>query len=198
MTVLQSRPPFRIFLYFIAVLALLVYLRNPQSIPAMSTSTRRDGSEIVSKLDVSIRQTETSPLSMVIKVTNRNDEPVTFVTYDSPLDPLAFQLGLLRITPDGSDKPLNMPVIAVRRMMPPPAECVVVLAPGESKEQEVEAIERLLPTSKLKGGATVACKGQWHNVWPGNRKELVVTDESAGESALQGEFESDAIRLTVG
>ena len=69
--------------------------------------------QTLSELKVSVRQASSSPPKLTIGVTNTHSSPVTIFTWDSPLDPLAVQLGLLSFTPEGQDSPINIPTIQV-------------------------------------------------------------------------------------
>jgi hypothetical protein len=127
-----------------------------------------------SPLSVSISQKSISPLAIILKVSNTGPEPLTFVKWNSPLDPLALQLRLLTIAPAGSNTPLEYPAIKIRRAMPPPVDAYITLKPGESEGQEVVLTEPIIPLELLKnaagqhGNTMVKCTGTWMAVWSGD------------------------------
>lgn len=163
-----------------------------------------DDTTLLSKLVVSVRQTERSPLTFALKVTNTGSDPVTILTWESPLDGLALQLGLLSITPSGAPSPLDLPTIQVRRKTPPDEDQLVTLDTGESREREIVIKEPVVPISDLagdnKGKGTIKCRGRWMSVWPVKRDG--VTDKALelqglGDEALTGQFESDSVEFEV-
>lgn len=167
--------------------------------PTMSTTANNE--DILSHLQVSIKQTSKSPPVVGIKVTNNGPDTMTILTWESPLDELVLPLGLLTLTPRGGTKPLEIPTIKVSRELPPGDESLVSLAPGESQENQVTLREPLVPLEYLKGeGASVGLKGRWVKVWPMARGEL--TREMIERSGMEGEgasgqFQVEAIDIEV-
>lgn len=160
-----------------------------------------DGSDILKDLQVSLRQTSKSPPAVAIKVTNKSPKPVTILTWESPLDELALQLGLLTLTPASSSTSLDLPSIKVSRKLPPGDESLASLAPGESVENHVVFKELLVPVEKMKGTKTkVALKGQWKKVWLKERSQLTQAEiEQFGTEggAVVGDYEAEAIEVEV-
>ncbi|KAI0008994.1 hypothetical protein F4779DRAFT_411716 [Xylariaceae sp. FL0662B] len=154
---------------------------------------------VASKLKVSVRQTSSSPPKLAIGVTNTLSEPVTILSWNSPLDPLALQLGLLSFIPAGSDGPVEIPKIQVRRQMPPGRESFMKIEAGQTKEQELELREPIVPLEKLGGRVSVVCKGYWLGVWPSSSSvlESVLEEEEASEGASRGSFESQVIYIEI-
>ncbi|CAJ2512080.1 Uu.00g077050.m01.CDS01 [Anthostomella pinea] len=155
---------------------------------------------VVPALKVSVRQVSSSPPKLAIGVTNTHSGPVTVLTWDSPLDPLALQLGLLSFTPSGSDSPVDIPTIQVRRMMPPKADSLVTIEPGQTEERQVELKEPVVPLKQLGSNMSAVCKGQWTSVWPLKADEVTVESlgsVGASEDAFQGSFESPAVDIEV-
>lgn len=63
---------------------------------------------VANNLEVSLSQapsTGNPSLSVTVKNTHPST-PLTLLTWDSPLDPLALQLGLVSVTPAGAPGPL--------------------------------------------------------------------------------------------
>lgn len=171
--------------------------------PTFPTKMSNQGAdELLSHLTTAITQSSTSnPSKLDLTITVRNTHPtqsLTFLSWASPLDPLVLQLGLLQLYPVGSDEPLDLPVISVRRLMPPPRDTLVTLAPGESKEQKLDIgeprvdLDSVFGKSKGQGKARVGLRGEWAAVWRGTAKD--VSDESlesmgADAASMGGSFE---------
>jgi hypothetical protein len=161
-------------------------------------------------LRLSVSQLPASAVpTLLITVTNTHPTTaLTFLTWNSPLDTLLVQLGLVEITPPGAAAPLDIPTIMVKRRMPPPEESLVTLAPGEERSREVEVGERFVAPEQWKGDgsgsgrAKVRVKGRWTAVWPGVRKEELVGTErlealGGGEGVLSWEYESEVVEVEV-
>lgn len=156
--------------------------------------------DALSHLSVRIRQTSSSPPTLALSVTNNHDAPLTILRWNTPLDPLAIQVGLLSITPEGKDEPLEFPTIQLRRVMPPPQQDIVTLQPGERKEQELVLKEPIVPLDQLGKGGRVAVKGKWQTVWPTTADKLTketIEKLQFGDGVLTGEFESETIDFAI-
>jgi hypothetical protein len=151
----------------------------------------------------------TSPPSFTVSLTNTSPNPLTILTWASPLDPLLIQLGLVTITPSGAPSPLDIPVVMLKRRMPPSPDALVTLEPGETVTRKVEIGERFVGEEELrgdgKGRLRVQVQGEWQAVWVGKRKEDVVGSESldalgrGGEEGevLRGAFGSEVLEMEV-
>ncbi|KAI1173024.1 hypothetical protein F4777DRAFT_481303 [Nemania sp. FL0916] len=155
---------------------------------------------VLSALKVSVQQTSSSPPKLTIGVTNSHSSPVTVFTWDSPLDSLAVQLGLLSFTPEGEDKPVEIPTIQVRRLMPPGDDAYVTIEPGQTKEREVLLKKPIVPLDQLQGKVKVVCQGRWRSVWAMKKEDISAEAlESAGadKDALKGNFESEPVDIEL-
>ncbi|KAI1471042.1 uncharacterized protein F4812DRAFT_412560 [Daldinia caldariorum] len=174
-----------------------------------------DANNVISKLKVSVRQvssstsssSSSSPPKLAIAVTNTYSSPVTILSWNSPLDPLALQLGLVSFSAAaqaGSDDddytPIQIPTIQIRRKMPPETDALVTIGAGQTKEQVLELRDPIVPLDKLRGRVRVACAGEWMSVW------LLEVDavpkaslEKAGASddAYRGPFQSEAVDMEL-
>lgn len=160
-------------------------------------------SDVLSDLHVSLRQSpQSSPPAIIAKVTNNGPKPVTILRWESPLDPLALQLGLFSITPADSSEAVELTTIKVSRKMPPGDESLISLAPGESSENELVLKELIVPLDKLKGKkSSVKAKGHWNRVWLAPRDQLSQKEiEELGGAegvAVSGVFETDVVEISV-
>lgn len=143
-------------------------------------------------------------LSVSVKNTHPST-PLTLLTWDSPLDPMALQLGLISVTAAGAPAPIDMPTIKVSRAMPPGADSLVTLQPGESASSVVEMRDAFVPRDTWdQGEAKVSMKGRWAAVWPGLVKDDLLGDleklsalGGGGDGVLTGEWESPTIGIEV-
>ncbi|KAH7303494.1 hypothetical protein B0I35DRAFT_446684 [Stachybotrys elegans] len=151
-------------------------------------------------LHVSLSQPSTSPLVVRATVTNKNDFPITILTYGSPLDSLAGPLGLLTITPEDTDKPLELQTIMLRRIWPPNLEQLVTLRPGESESNDIELKEPFIPMEKLTEKVTVGISGKWQAVWEKTKDEVSsssLENIPTSPDVFLGDFEAGSITVTT-
>ncbi|KAI1345456.1 hypothetical protein F5Y01DRAFT_57670 [Xylaria sp. FL0043] len=154
--------------------------------------------QVLSALKVSVRQESSSPPKLTIGVTNTHSSPVTVFTWNSPLDPLAVQLGLLSFTPEGKDTPVDIPTIQVRRIMPPGDDAYVTIEPGQTEEREVLLKRPMVPLDQLQGKVKVVCKGEWKSVWASKKEDIsaeALKSGGADNAALKGIFESEPVEM---
>ncbi|RSL61912.1 hypothetical protein CEP54_005988 [Fusarium duplospermum] len=191
----------RLLLGLIITVSLIAFL-SPSSVPAVkipdSIPFRMPAA--LRGLEVSLEQTEKSPPTLVVTVKNNNEGPVTLLTYGSPLDPLAPQLGMLYITPEAETKPLEITQLEVQRQWPPADDAVVEIAAGDKKEHELTLMEPVIPMDLVFGKATVQLRGKWQAVWPTEKNavnQTALEAGGAGEDALTGSFESNIIDIAT-
>ncbi|KAI1352128.1 hypothetical protein F5Y01DRAFT_314118 [Xylaria sp. FL0043] len=155
-------------------------------------------------LQLRIAQSTVSPHAISVSVTNTHPSVVvTFLKWNSPLDPAALGLGLVHIIPAGATEPIHIEAIKISRLMPPKSDSLVTLQPGDSATSTVELRGPIVPDSLWDAGpAKVAMKGRWMAVWPELTKEDLLSDAEklravgAGIGALVGEWESEYIEVS--
>ncbi|KAI1108685.1 hypothetical protein F5Y14DRAFT_435489 [Nemania sp. NC0429] len=175
----------------IAVTTVLVVFWNIWSPVKPARANMSDA--VLSALKVSVRQASSSPPKLTVSVANTHSSPVTVFVWNSPLDPLALQLGLLSFTPEGKDSPIDIPTIQVRRLMPPGDDAFVTIEPGQTEEREVLLKNPLVPLDQLQGKVKVVCKGEWKGVWASKKEDISaesLRDPGADGAVLTGNFES--------
>ncbi|KJZ79541.1 hypothetical protein HIM_01010 [Hirsutella minnesotensis 3608] len=152
----------------------------------------------IPKLHVTLRQTSSSPPTVRVAVTNGNKFPVTIVDYQSPLDPLALQTGLLSITPAGSSQPLQLRTIQVKRVWPPREDSLPDIKPGATAYNDLVLKEPTVPMEQLGKRAKVILKGRWMAVWPRSRDQISKEElENAASSAFSGEYSSQPLEIQI-
>ncbi|KAI1199336.1 hypothetical protein F5X97DRAFT_123697 [Nemania serpens] len=155
---------------------------------------------VLSALEVSVRQASSSPPKLTVSVANTHSSPVTVFIWNSPLDPLALQLGLLSFTPEGKDAPIDLPTIQVRRLMPPGDDAFVTIEPGQTEEREVLLKKPMVPLDQLQGKTKVVCKGEWKGVWASKKEDISgesLRDPGTDGAALTGNFESEPVEIEL-
>ncbi|KAI0156378.1 hypothetical protein GGR57DRAFT_79518 [Xylariaceae sp. FL1272] len=176
-----------------AVILVLFFLGSSRPFLNLNESQAAMSDPVISALKVSVRQSSSSPPSLILGVTNTHSDPVTLLRWDSPLDPSALKLGVLAFTPEGSDSSIDVPTISIRRLMPPGDDQFVTIEPNHTEEREISLDNPIFPMDKVQGKGKVVCKGHWRSVW-GSTKEDVPSEElkspGTGQS-LTGAFESE-------
>ncbi|KAI0534481.1 hypothetical protein GGR58DRAFT_516083 [Xylaria digitata] len=155
-------------------------------------------------LQLNIAQSTVSPHAISLSVTNTHPStPVTILKWNSPLDPAALGLGLVRILPAQTVEQFHIEPIKIKRLMPPKADSLVTLLPGDSTTSTIELRDPIVPKTLWDAGpAKVTIKGRWMAVWPGmTREDLLIDTErlqsvGAGVGSLIGDWESEWIEIS--
>jgi hypothetical protein len=158
----------------------------------------RGSTGAIEGLVVTLKQSSTSPPSVTVSVKNTNPDPITVLRYDSPLDSLALQLGLLSITPDGASEPLDLPRVQIRRKWPPSSDALIEIAPGESAENEIVLKEPVISEEQLGSKASVQLKGRWTSVWSKPKADIDMSSWNDMPDVLSGDFASNNLVINVG
>ncbi|KAI1812704.1 hypothetical protein GGS20DRAFT_519918 [Poronia punctata] len=187
----QNSSRTRIFA-IISFIGIFLYLFWTTTTTTITTNIMSDQNAITSSLKVAVRQASQDPPKLIISVTNTHSDPVTVFTWNSPLDSLAVQLGLVEFTPEDQENPIDIPTIQVRRLMPPKEDAFVTIEPGETEEKEILLREPVVPLGKIRGKKTkVVCKGEWKGVWDKKKGDVELKVLRNGEGALKGRYESE-------
>ncbi|KAF5670493.1 hypothetical protein FHETE_4400 [Fusarium heterosporum] len=152
-------------------------------------------------LDVTISQLDKSPVLLRASVTNKNDVPVTILSYGSPLDALAIQFGTLYITRKDESVPLEILQIEASRLWPPADDALVEIAPGSTADWDFTLQEPVVPMDSVFERATVQLKGTWSLVWLKEKKDVdfstLEADTRANET-LTGPYKSNVLEIEIG
>ncbi|KAJ4254464.1 hypothetical protein NW762_010063 [Fusarium torreyae] len=188
----------RLLIGFTIVLSLIAFFTPKE--PVLSAALSFTMPVALRQLEVSISQMEKDPPMVLVTVANKNDAPVTILTYGSPLDPLAIQLGMLYITPKGESKPLEILQIEAQRLWPPADDALVEIAAGGTATYELTLQEPVVPVDRCSGGASVQLKGSWNAVWTKEKKDIDLESLDAGSTGndtLTGSFRSNILDIEV-
>ncbi|GKU01253.1 hypothetical protein FLAG1_03397 [Fusarium langsethiae] len=151
-------------------------------------------------LEVVITQEEKNPVLMRTAVKNNNDHPVTILSYGSPLDALAIQLGTLYITPKGGSEALEILQIEASRLWPPMEDALIELGAGQTAIWESTLQEPVVPMDSVFEGATVQLKGTWTAVWPREKEGIDFSELEEGtpiNGTLTGSYKSNVLDIQV-
>ncbi|RYC65389.1 hypothetical protein CHU98_g825 [Xylaria longipes] len=158
----------------------------------------------LSNLRLNVTQSPIAQPAISVSVMNTHSSiPVTILKWNSPLDSAALGLGLVHVIPAGSTQPIHIDAIKVSRLMPPTADSLVTLLPGESATNTIELREPIVPKRVWDAGpAKVKISGRWMAVWPELTKEDVLSNTQrlqsigAGVGSLIGDWESEYIEVS--
>ena len=204
MTSLRFSPAARVLTGLLAAGLLVTLFYSPSTTSApndiiMTDRSTGAGSPIPG-LKVSLEQTTSSPLTVTAVVTNTNNEPVTILDYDSPLDSLALQLGLLKITAEGAAEPLELPTIQFRRVWPPSRDSLVTIAAGGSAKNEIPLKEPVVDVEELRGKPSVKMEGEWRAVWKGGKEGVsaeALDNPVGSHDVFTGKFGSESLEMRL-
>ncbi|KAI1087851.1 hypothetical protein F5B19DRAFT_45780 [Rostrohypoxylon terebratum] len=228
----QSRNILSVILLTV-IFVLSWYAVNLRTSPAVAESKMvmvpGSADDVIAKLKVSVRQVSGSgsgggPAKLALAVTNAHDGAVTILSWNTPLDPLALQLGVVSFFAapasipadsenddggggggggDGGNKigeKIEIPTIQIRRRMPPGPESLVTIGAGQTSEQEVE-VRGPGPLETLRGRrVAVVCAGEWTGVWLSEADAVAKVSSlhaGASEGALRGSFQSEPVEMVL-
>ncbi|KXT08519.1 hypothetical protein AC579_985 [Pseudocercospora musae] len=166
----------------------------------LSSNTAYDSSHLqpptnmptIDDLVVTLSRRKTSdPPTVHLAIQNKNTAtPLTLLTWDTPLDPSALNTGVLTISDASSGEAIPGPELKMNRLLPPPREALVTIAPGGTVEKEVELVAPWIPRDGR--SVTVSAQGSWRAVWS-KRQESIDEEEltaMSGGSVMAGAFKS--------
>ncbi|KAL2852090.1 hypothetical protein BJY01DRAFT_208468 [Aspergillus pseudoustus] len=132
------------------------------------------------------------PVFVKASVSNTAKSPLTLLKWGSPLDPRANILGVFTIIDTETHEPVTIDEIKFRRILPPPLEDFVQIAPGEDVEVSVT-----IPRAPLVAGRryTIQAKGWWQAVWEVPLVDVPIRDLEELTGALRGEFKSNIVSI---
>lgn len=180
--------------FFVAVT--LLYFTSASAVSYdMSKSTAKQDSIG----DLAVRLSVASA-SSTIRVTVQNENPdqtISLLTWDSPLDPRALNTGTLTLEDAENGEEIPGPGIKLNRLLPPPRDALVEIAPKGSFSQEITLRSPWIPTDGR--SVRVTMSGTWKAVW--RKPTAEITDDElasmTGDEVLSGEFRSEALELQL-
>ena len=134
------------------------------------------------------------PRSIMVTIENKKPRhTLTFLKWDSPIDPASLNSGVFKISDAISGEAIASPGIKVNRMLPPSRQDLVEIQPASSVSATMELKAPWIPVDGRK--AEVQVEGKWRAVWP--RAKALVHDEElhamSSEDVLSGKYQSERI-----
>jgi len=128
--------------------------------------------------------------TVLLSVTNTSkNKPYTILSWSSPLDPLALQLGLFSLVVLPSGRRIQINAIMLKRHTPPTDDAYVTIEPGATKQQEVLIREPSVDVAGLAGKTVLVS-------WLGSERPIAVweakKEDLSGEDLGSWEGWSDA------
>ncbi|RGP59807.1 hypothetical protein FSPOR_11058 [Fusarium sporotrichioides] len=194
----MASPILRLFLGVTAAIIFIAIFTPTESVTSVAQSFTMPLA--LRNLEVVISQEEKNPVLMRTAVKNNNDHPVTILSYGSPLDALAIQLGTLYITPKGGSEPLEILQIEASRLWPPMEDALIELGAGQTAIWESTLQEPVVPMDSVFEGATVQLKGTWTAVWPREKEGIDFSELEEGtpiNGTLTGSYKSNVLDIEV-
>jgi hypothetical protein len=138
-----------------------------------------------------------SPLT--VKVTIRNESPdktFSFLSWDSPFDPQAINTGVLCLKDAETGSTIESPGMKLNRMLPPPRDELVEIAPGSSATKELGLKSPWIPTDGKK--YQLYLRGNWRAAWAKAAADVSDRElEAMGSDGTEGAFESDSLEMQL-
>jgi hypothetical protein len=138
-----------------------------------------------------------SPLTL--KVTIRNDSPdktFSFLSWDSPFDPQAINTGVLCLKDAETGSTIDSPGMKLNRMLPPPRDELIEIAPGSSATKELGLKSPWIPTDGKK--YQLHLRGNWRAAWAKAAADVSDRElEAMGSEGTEGAFESDSLEMNL-
>ncbi|KAL1955651.1 hypothetical protein VTO42DRAFT_8196 [Malbranchea cinnamomea] len=145
-----------------------------------------------------LKPDEPCTLDIAVQNTDGNNSVLTFLTWDTPLDPHAGVLGVFEIhDEDDPSVKINTQIIAIRRKLPPPPEDFVEIAAQQTLSARVMLDQVDLPAGRR---YAIRAKGWWQAVWEATKEEVLADAEKAEQlsgGAMSGVFVSESVIVSV-
>ncbi|CAI6332305.1 unnamed protein product [Periconia digitata] len=146
----------------IAILGTL-YLFRYSSSSNNFTMSKPEGTDVPG-LEWKLSQISRNPPSLLVTLKNNSPSPYTILKWGTPLDAQASNTGVFKVV--NADTGDNIPTefIKVNRMMPPPREDLVTIAPGTEEATEVVFNSPWMPEKKP-AKYMVRAEGAFTGIW---------------------------------
>lgn len=129
---------------------------------------------------------------MDIELSNTSaDRAVTFLSWDTPFDPRALDLGVVVLSDADSGEEFPGPGLKLNRKLPPSLDDLVEIAPGQTMRRELPLKGFWLPEKDTR--IRVHARGEWKAIWTASKAQISEADLKtlAGERVGRGTFESE-------
>ncbi|KAF1849333.1 uncharacterized protein K460DRAFT_404564 [Cucurbitaria berberidis CBS 394.84] len=150
-------------------------------------------------LEFKLSQISRNPPSLLVTLKNTHpDTPYSVLRWGTPLDPSALNTGVFSILDHDSGDEVPQVVLQINRLMPPPQEELITVAPGTEEEIEVVFDKPWMPQEKP-AKYKVKAEGEFKGVWGKYGSEVTEEELNAYiESPFSGKsFTTGEIVLEV-
>lgn len=177
---------------------LAIAIRRMAGSPPPQKLTEPHPSSSNLKLTISEKSPATSPPTILVTATNLHQSTsLTLLTWDTPFDEKALLLGIFWFIDLSTDEPLSIPGLKINRVVPPPREAFMEIAPHHAVAKEIVLDG---PAAKLEKGREyeVHARGTWKAVW--HASVLDVGDDNlkkmgGGTGVKTWDFESNILKI---
>ncbi|EEP83033.1 predicted protein [Uncinocarpus reesii 1704] len=130
-----------------------------------------------------------------LEVTVHNDDAestMTILGWNNPLDSMAVILGVFEIHDKETGNLVEMDRIQVSRMLPPPPEQLVEIAPRASEKLHVVLTGVSLSPGRM---YSIRAKGWWQSIWHLSKDEVIEKYLKDQSGAVSGDFLSNSVEV---
>jgi hypothetical protein len=140
-----------------------------------------------------------SPSVLKVTVENKSQsQTFSLLTWNTPLDEQALNIGALTLEDAESGKPVPGPQMKVNRKLPPPRDAVLEVSPQSTVSREVNLSFPWIP----KDGKVyrIQVQGTWKAVWAKSASQITDEElsEMTGDSHLDESISSESVELRLG
>ncbi|KAF2180964.1 hypothetical protein K469DRAFT_267757 [Zopfia rhizophila CBS 207.26] len=156
----------------------------------------------ISGLEFKLSQISKSPPSLLVTLKNTHwKSTYTVLKWDTPLDPIAPQLGVFKMVDADTGEEIGIPRIMVNRMLPPPRDALQEVAAGTEHAIEVVFDKPWMPEKKP-AKYKIKVQGTFRAVWEKAASEISDVELEGfagpvGKAITVGGFKSEEVVLTV-
>jgi len=188
-----------VIVFLLCSISLLLVAHSFGALTSYSNMAPSSAHEQGSTQDLKIRISSDSS-SSVLKVTLENKSPTqtySVLTWDTPLDPQAMNLGALTLEDVESGDAIPGPGMKINRQMPPPRDAVVEVRPQSSTTRDVNLGLPWIPSDGKV--YRIQTQGSWKAVWA--KPAAQISDEDlekmAGDSHLSKDIHSESAEIKL-
>lgn len=176
-------------LYYLTTICTFTTTTPSRIMAASSDKQAREPS--VNDLQIYLSHTWTPVPTVKVTIQNTHPtSPMSFLIWDTPIDRTALNSGILRLVDAVLGEPIQGPGLKINRLLPPPPDAVVELAPQDVVEVDIELDAPWIPGSNRL--VKVHAQGEWRAVWAKAKDDVTAEELGAlgGPGALKGSFRS--------
>ncbi|PVI05218.1 hypothetical protein DM02DRAFT_502139, partial [Periconia macrospinosa] len=171
----------------ITILGTFYFLRQspPSDILTMAKQESAATTDVPG-LEWKLSQISRSPPSLLVTLKNNSPSPYTLLKWGTPLDASASNTGVFKVVDAETGANIPTDFIKVSRVMPPPREDLVTIAPGTEEATEVVFNTPWMPEKKP-AKYKIKAEGAFTGIWGSYGSDVKDSDvEAYVESPFNG------------